>query len=175
MDLNIADYFVVGLVLLSTLIAIYRGFVREVITILVWIIAGWFAFVFGNAAGEIFVFTNSNVIKEMLGMVAVFFTIVVVSMGLKFLVFRAFSIGSPTRLDRLAGGLFGFTRGMLVIMAVLWLAPENTIKQPWYTESMLVPKIKIASNVVTSAIPESWKKDLNKNLDNDLKMFGMQR
>lgn len=175
MDLNVADYFVIGLILLSTLLALYRGFVREIITILNWAVAGWFAFVFGNAAGEIFVFTTSDTIKEMLGMVIVFFTVIVLGMGLKFLLFRAFSIGGPTRLDRLAGALFGFMRGMLVIMAVLWLAPESTIEQPWYTESMLVPKIDIASDVVAAAVPKSWKEDLNKRLDDDLKMFGLQQ
>lgn len=171
MDLNIADAFVIGLILLSTILAIYRGFVREALTIITWIIAGWLAVIFGKEAGQIFVVSDSDTIKEMLGMVTVFFVVVIVGMALKFLVFRAFSIGGPTKLDRFAGALFGFARGMLVIMAVLWIAPENTIKQPWYTQSVLVPKIHIVSDMVADAAPASWKKDLNK----ELKVFDMQQ
>jgi membrane protein required for colicin V production len=175
MDLNAADAFVIGLILLSTIMAIYRGLVREALTLVTWIIAGWLAVVLGKSAGQIFVISDSDTIKEILGMVTVFFAVVLVGMALKFLVFRAFSIGGPTRLDRFGGGLFGFARGMLVIMAVLWIAPKNTIKQPWYTESVLVPKVHIAADMVADAVPKSWKKDLNKDLDKELKAFGIQQ
>lgn len=175
MDLNIADAFVICLILLSTALSIYRGFVREVLTIVTWIIAGWLAVLWGKEAGQIFVISDSEIIKEMLGMVTVFFAVILVGMVLKFLVFRAFSIGGPTRLDRFAGCLFGFARGMLVIMAVLWIAPENTIKQPWYTESVLVPKIHIVADMVADSAPDSWKKGVSKDLNKELEAFGVQQ
>jgi len=158
MDLNAADAFVIGLLLLSTILAIYRGFVREALTIITWIIAAWLAVRLCKTAGEIFVISDSELIKEMLGMVTVFFAVILVGMALKFLVFRAFSIGGPTRLDRFAGGLFGVARAILILMAVLWIAPENTLKQPWYTGSVLVPKIHVLADMTADAVPDSWKK-----------------
>lgn len=172
MDLNAADAFVIGLVLISTVLAIYRGFMREAVTIITWIIAGWLAVLLGKPTGQIFVISESDLIKEILGMVTVFFAVIFIGMTFKFLVFRAFSIGGPTRLDRFAGGLFGFARAMLVLMAVLWIAPENTIKQPWYTESVLAPKIHVVADMVADAAPDSWKKHLSKDLNEELKTFG---
>ncbi len=175
MDLSAADAFVVGLILLSTVLAFYRGFVRESLTIITFIIAGWLAIHLGKEAGNIFVISDSDMIKEMLGMVTVFFAVVLVGMALKFLIFKAFAVGGPTRLDRFAGALFGFGRAVLVIMAVLWVAPENTIKQPWYSKSITVPKIHLAADMVADATPYSWKKGLSKDLNKELKAFGVDK
>lgn len=160
-NLNGADFFVIGLIAFSTILAIYRGFVREILTIISWFIAGWLASIFGKNTGELFVFSDSEIIKQILGVAVVFFASIFAAAGLKFLVFKAYAISGPTRLDRFVGSVFGIARGVFVVMIILFIAPANTLKQSWYTDSVLLPKIHVAANVVAQATPESWSKNIH--------------
>src|SRR5690348_4649003 len=107
MDLNFADGLIILILAISTIIGIYRGFVRELMTIVTWIIAGTVAYMYGKIVGEYIFFVDSTTAKEILGMIAVFIVVVFIGHLLKLVVLKAAKISGVSPIDRLTGALFG--------------------------------------------------------------------
>lgn len=64
LDFNALDIGITALLLVSTLIGIFRGFLREMLTIFVWSIAIVVAYIHGKQVGEILSFVESRVVKQ---------------------------------------------------------------------------------------------------------------
>lgn len=166
MDLNIADGIVIALVLFSTIIGAYRGFIREIVTIFTWIIAGYLAYLNGNTFGRLFTFVETPAIKEVLGTVLVFFMVLILAALIKFILYRAFTFSKPSPLDRTSGALFGFIRASLIIIVILLIAPAEIVaQQPWYKSSLLMPKYEAATIVISKSFPKAWREELKAAMD----------
>ena len=141
---NWADWIVVGLVVLSTVASLWRGFAREALSL-----AGWVAaFVIANLyapqlssllIGQIDNATARYVAAFMMLFVATLLVTGVVNMLVKQFI-RATGLGT---LDRLLGTVFGLARGLLVVLVLVYVArqlvpPEE---QTWLYESQLMPHL----------------------------------
>ena len=120
---NWADWIVVGLVVLSTVASLWRGFAREALSL-----AGWVAaFVIANLyapqlssllIGQIDNATARYVAAFMMLFVATLLVTGVVNMLVKQFI-RATGLGT---LDRLLGTVFGLARGLLVVLVLVYVA-----------------------------------------------------
>lgn len=162
--LNLVDGYIIVLVLISVLIGIYRGFLREFLTIITLIIASTVAYLFGKQAGQIFTFLESELFKELSGMLAIFIALFILGFLIKIIIFKIFKITSPSPLDRFTGALFGFVRGMAVIVAVLIMVNQTIMAQDWYKKSTMIPYISAVADTVVKLTPETWKKDLQQQM-----------
>lgn len=172
MGLNIADVSILILLLFSIFISVYRGFTREFITAITWIVAGTVAYIFGESFGQTLTFIDSNVGKEILGTVLIFMGVLIICYAVKILLFKVFKISGISVVDRLLGGVFGLFRGSVVVIAVLLLATENIKEQEWYKKSRLLPTFNKIADAIAKATPESWKKELSKEVDQATKAEG---
>lgn len=165
LDLNGADVAVIGLIAVSTLIGVYRGLLRELLTLITWTVAALIAYAYGKNAGEYFTFVQSAGIKEILGILSLFIIIVLIGFIIKLIVCKAAKFSDASRLDRISGFLFGFMRGCALVMAILLLSPDAINKQAWYKKSQTLPKLAIAADVIVNAMPVTLKDDLRRYLD----------
>jgi membrane protein required for colicin V production len=163
--LNIADWFVLLLLFISTAIGFYRGFLREMLTVITWIIAGMIATSYGKDVGEIFVFVETPALKEVFGIFAVFMSIVFVGFVFKYLICRAFNITGASKLDRLAGGVFGWIRASAIIIGVILASPPAVFQQNWYQKSVIMPKYNTIAQAIVKATPQSFRDMLKKDMD----------
>ena len=136
--INVTDGFIILLFVASIALAVWRGFVRELLTLITWILAGYLAFVYGKQVGDMFTFIKSAVVQEWLGMALIFVSVLLIGGILKFLVCRAFSIGGPSTIDRVAGFVFGVLRAVAIMVAIVIAMPGNVTEQPWYKDSKLI-------------------------------------
>src|SRR3569623_1370838 len=110
MAMNWVDFTIFGIVAFSAFISVIRGFVREAVSLVVWVAAFWIALRYGPAlAGWLSAYIDT---------VAARMVVALVSDGLSRAVKRA-GRGSA---DRVLGVVFGITRGALVIALVLMVA-----------------------------------------------------
>lgn len=159
MELNTADVLIISTILISTVIGIYRGFLRELLTVMVWLIAAVLAYIYGKAMGDYLVFFENAAVKEALGMFIVFIAVVLVGMVVKIIVAKAGKIPGITTIDRIIGALFGVIRGCVLVVLVLLVSSNNIEKQDWYKKSILLPRFAKAADATSKATPESWKED----------------
>jgi membrane protein required for colicin V production len=162
--LNTLDMIVIGVVVLSGLFAFVRGFVREALSILAWIVAGavaYYGFDSFKPTVEHFV-SNPLAAQVVTGGVLFVVSLLVFSVvvGMLSSRVRASSLGS---VDRSLGLLFGLARGALVIcLAYLVTAhliapghwpPKPEELPPWIAQASLRPYLESGATALAGLIP----------------------
>lgn len=155
------DWAVVAIVALSTLLSLLRGFTREALSLLGWIAAFVIAYVFaGDLAsrmtGVISNITARYIAAWLLLLVGVLLVTGLVSMLMAQMV-RATGLGT---LDRLLGTIFGFARGVIIVLVLVFLIREllPPRDQVWLYQAQLMPQIDALLN---------WAMQLLGQLDTD--------
>lgn len=151
------DWIILGILGLSTLVALFRGFVREAFSLATWVIAGVVAFRFSDILSvrlESWVETPS--LRIIAGFLLVFIGLLMVGTFLGILVGHVVKSTGLTGTDRLLGALFGLARGVaIVVMAVILAGLTPFPDDPWWEESRLLPYFEtMAEQVVTQLPPE---------------------
>ena len=115
--------------MLSGLIAFFRGFIQEILSLLLWITAFAAAMLLNAYLDPYFMdYIDNPEVRRILTIITVFVGIIFLG-GLLIKLLRGLVHWSGMGgLDRLLGVLFGFIRGMLLIV-VIYLVLPNDIKQ----------------------------------------------
>src|SRR5579871_5078573 len=157
LNISWADIAVIVVLLVSTILAVARGFVRETLSILAWAAAAVATLYFGPVFAK---FLAARISTPLLGPVLAFAGIfLVVLIPLSFVSFRLSERvrKSPVgTLDRSLGVPFGLVRGLALIgiayLAISLIIPVRA--QPvWLTQARLLPVIQRSSDVILSLIP----------------------
>lgn len=128
------DYAVLGVMGISILWGVWRGLVREVISLAGWVIAFLAANLFAGPMGEVM---PSAIPGPELRLVAAFVAIFIGSLILTSLVGRILSglarAAGLGGLDRALGGMFGIARGLIVAVAFALVAglTELPLRPVW--------------------------------------------
>ena len=138
------DWAIIAVLGLSILLSLWRGFVREAVSL-----AGWIAaFVIANMfVGEMAVFLQqwiANVTGRYVAAYALLFAGMLMVAGIAGkLSAQVVKVTGLTLLDRLLGTVFGFARGIIIVLVVVYvlrqLAPPQNLL--WLDESQLMPHV----------------------------------
>lgn len=162
-SLNWADFAIVGLLSLSILISIMRGFVREALSLAVWILSFWVALTFSSGFSSLF----GEHIKEVsvrIGIAFVILFVLTLAVGgvINFLIGRLIDKTGLSGTDRLLGIIFGAARGMLFVTIFLLMARLTPMPHdPWWKESRLIPKFNSLEIWLHVMLPESVAKHID--------------
>jgi membrane protein required for colicin V production len=116
---NAWDAALLAVVLLSTLVGLFRGFVLEVLSLLGWFVAVVAAIVFApDVAAWLPVGEPGSRMRDIAALVALFLVVLVVWGILARLLSRLIGKTPLRPLDRLLGMAFGFARAALVLLAL---------------------------------------------------------
>jgi membrane protein required for colicin V production len=136
-----ADVLIVLVLLGSTIIGLLRGFVREAVSVVFWIIAIWSAWKFGPVVEPHLggVLTNPAIapwVGRLTVLVLVLLIGWVVAMLLSYFT-RSLGLGA---MDRVFGLMFGILRGM-VLVGLIVIGGEllHLNQEEWWNRSKLVP------------------------------------
>jgi membrane protein required for colicin V production len=143
MNLITFDYILLGVVLASAVIGIVRGFVKESLSLLSWVIAIWAAARFGAAAaGWLSSWIADPVIRLWAGRLLVLIGALVIGSIVGAVIGHLVNHSVLTGTNRVLGMFFGLARGVLVAaLGVLVLQMAGFEQEPWWGESQLVPHV----------------------------------
>ncbi|KAB7627964.1 CvpA family protein [Alkalilimnicola sp. S0819] len=138
--MTIVDLVILGILALSALISLLRGFVREVMSVIVWVAAVWIGVRF---AGSLSVYLVDYIASPSLRMGVAFVVLFVATLLLGALINHlASQLVSKTGLsgtDRMLGVVFGVLRGVLVVGVLVLLAGLTALPQEgWWRDSRLI-------------------------------------
>ncbi|MBK5936258.1 MAG: CvpA family protein [Halorhodospira halophila] len=142
--MNWLDLAILGVIALSAGISLIRGFVREVLSVLVWVAAFWVAVRYSGAVALLLEeWIASPTIRLGAGFVVLFVGTLILGAllnnALSALVTRT-GLGGT---DRLLGVLFGAARGAVVVaLVVLLLGFSPMTQERAWEESVVLPGIK---------------------------------
>lgn len=136
-----ADVFILLILLGSTLIGVLRGFIREAVSVVFWILAVWAAWKLGpmvepHLGGVLADPTIAPWVGRLVILILVLLLGWVVGMLLSYFT-RAMGLGP---MDRVIGLFFGIVRG-LVLMGLVVIGGEllHMNQEDWWARSKLIP------------------------------------
>jgi membrane protein required for colicin V production len=138
---NWADIAILAVIGLSVLVSLWRGFIREVLSIVAWVLAFWVAFVFteraaGALAGAISVPSLRYIAAFLLLLIL---TLIVTGIA-NYLIARLVDTTGLSGTDRLLGIVFGLVRGVAIVAVLVILARATPVTEdPWWRGSVLLP------------------------------------
>lgn len=157
------DYLIIGIIGLSTLIGFIRGFLRELLSFVIWFAALFVAWTFHQELADKLVgWTASLPIR--LGAAFLILTLGVLILGailasLLYMLLRKRKGFTGT--DRILGVIFGAARGViLVAMLVFLVALTPLSKDGWWRESSLIDDFQALAEYTLEQIPQEMKDKL---------------
>lgn len=135
------DMVIVGIILISALISLVRGFVREAFSLAVWILAFWVSWSFFRELALRFESLISTP-SVRLGVAFVILMLLALMIGglINYLVIQLIQRTGLSGSDRFIGMIFGAARGVLMIAVLVLLAGLTVFPvDPWWQESRLLP------------------------------------
>jgi len=134
------DIVIPGVIIISALFSLMRGFVREALSLLGWLTAFWIALTFAKDFADLLL---TGISAPSVRVVVSFTILFVVTLVVAALINRlAGSLVAKTGLtstDRMIGMVFGVARGVVVVAVLVLLASMTTIPQdPWWQASALI-------------------------------------
>jgi membrane protein required for colicin V production len=148
------DYAFIAILVVSGLIGILRGLIKEALSLLGWVAAAWLAVHYG-AEGERVVagFVDDPVARLWAGRLIVFVGVLFAATLLTWLVGYLVRLTPITGVDRLLGLLFGLVRGtLLVALVVFALRAGGFDAEPWSRNSKLLPYATTVTQVLEQAV-----------------------
>ena len=135
------DYAVIGVMVVSIAWGIWRGLIREVISLTGWVIAFLAANLLAGPLAEVLPESISQPeLRVLLAFVAIFVLVLALSTLAGLLLAKILKAAGLGGLDRTLGALFGIARGALIVVALALAAGLTTLpRQPLWKQSASGP------------------------------------
>lgn len=137
-----ADLAILAVLLISSLISIKRGFVKEALSLAGWIAAFVVAMLFHGSLATLFTsFIESPSVRELLAFGLLFAATLIVAAMANYLIGEVVRMTGLSGTDRMFGMVFGLVRGIIVVLAILLLVPAliPIDQEAWWQQSSLIP------------------------------------
>jgi len=155
---NYFDYILIGIVGLSMVLSLWRGFVREIISLIGLVAAFLIASRTSGVAGDFLdQWIPNSTTADIAGFVMIFVVVMIVIGLIGALIRKLVDMADLTATDRTLGIFFGIARGLLLIaLSFLIYTSYSKPDQAWAKKSLLTPYAIQAANLLGQAIPEGY-------------------
>lgn len=138
--MNVVDYIILGVILISTSISFLRGFMREILSLVAWVAAVWIAVVFTPQLAILLSDQIGNEsVRLLVAFVGLFIATLIVGALVNFFIGQLVKKTGFSGTDRLIGLIFGFARGGVIIGVLVFVVGFTQVPtETWWQESMLV-------------------------------------
>lgn len=162
-ELNWADYVLIGILTFSVLVGMMRGFIREVLTIAVWILAFVVAFTYAGPASAYLASVSDNAtLRYIAAFVLLIVCLVALGAVINWLIGKLLKTTGLSGTDRLLGLFFGLARGILLIGVLVLFAMHSTLTDDkWWKQSQTIPQFVQVAEWIEGYLPNDWSKWLD--------------
>ncbi|MCP4149322.1 MAG: CvpA family protein [bacterium] len=157
--MNTLDFIFLGVIFLSILFGVIKGFIRELLSLAFLIIAGVMAFLFYYEVGTLLLkYIDNRNVANFAGFISIFTGVIIIGSLVTFFVKKILTIGPLNAVDRILGGVFGLVRGILIAGVVVFGLIVFPVNDNLVRESKLSPFIVQTIDVFIKLIPNKLKK-----------------
>jgi len=139
------DVVILGLIALSAILSLFRGFVREALALASWLIALWIAMTFYEdlavwLAQQIQAqWFQTAMAQKVTAFALLFVCVLLLGTLVNYLVSKLVDRTGLTGTDRMLGIIFGVARGALIVALLVLFAGLTPMPQdPWWQDSQLI-------------------------------------
>jgi len=152
---TVFDYLVLFVLICSIVISTLRGLVKEMLSLLGWIVS----FLVANAFGEdlamlLPTMIPGSVTRLIVAFIALFIGVRLLMALLTMAIDALIKAAGLTLADRGLGGLFGLGRGLVIVLAVVLVCGMTAIpQQPFWKDALFSPLAETAARTVKPFLP----------------------
>lgn len=157
------DYAILTVIGISALISIVRGFIREALSLLGWIIAIWVSFSFSEDVAALLVDKISvPSVRTASAFLILFVACLLVAGVANYLAGKLVEKTGLSGTDRMLGVVFGTVRGAVVVGILVLLAGFTTVPQdPWWDQSVLLKHFETMAVELRGFLPPDVSANIN--------------
>ncbi len=149
------DYAIAGLVAVSAVIGLFRGFIKEAFALLTWVVAIGvglhYSRDFAVLLQDAISYPSARIATAF---ILLFFITLVLGGLISFILNHLIEATGLTGTDRLLGMLFGIVRGAVLVSVMVLLAGVTPLPEDsWWKQSVLIPPFQALAVWLKSHIP----------------------
>ncbi|WP_419810445.1 CvpA family protein [Bacterioplanoides sp.] len=151
----VIDWVILAVLIISSLISLKRGFVKEALSLASWVIAFVVARLFsGNLATLLEGSIDTNSLRWIVSFAILFAGTLVIGAMINHLLGEVVRLTGLGGTDRIFGMVFGFVRGLVILVAAVYglqytLVPDDV----WWKESTLIPHLESVADWARKTLP----------------------
>jgi membrane protein required for colicin V production len=138
--MNWVDFVILGILGVSILISLWRGFTREALSLAGWVLAVWVALMFSDNLERLLrsqIDTPS--LRLIVAFAILFFLTLLVAAFINYLAVQLIKKTGLSGTDRVIGIAFGLARGIVLVTVLVLLAGFTAVpRDPWWNQSSLL-------------------------------------
>jgi len=161
------DWIVTALLLLSAVLAFFRGVVRELIALSAWVLGFIAAVAFTPAlAGKLPDLGGGVAVPYVLAFIGIIIAALLLGALVAWPLAKAIRAAGLGFVDRFLGGVFGLARGVFLVLALVLVAGlTNLPRTEWWQNSTLAPTLAAGALALKRWLPAAWGEHLDYSRD----------
>jgi len=150
------DVAIIIIVTLSALISVVRGFVKEALSLVAWVLAFWVAFTFHqNLATVLVEYIDTPSLRLISAFALLFVVTLIIAAVVNNLVAQLVKKTGLTGTDRMLGVVFGIARGTVIVAILVLMAGLTQLPfDPWWQDSVFIKHFQEMAIWLKSFLPE---------------------
>ena len=134
------DVVILALIALSAILSLFRGFVKEAVALVTWLVALWVAMAFyEDLAAILSQWISLPSAQRITAFAVLFICVLLLGAIVNYLASKLVNKTGLTGTDKLLGIVFGVARGGVIVAILVLLAGLTPLPQdPWWQDSQLL-------------------------------------
>lgn len=158
--MNPLDIAVIAIIGLSAVFAFARGFVREALSIVAWVGAGFITlYGFNYVYAIVEPMVHNPLLSNLIAIGGTFLGSLIALTIVTGIIARSVRAGSLSSLDRTLGFIFGLARGAFILCLAYLLLDfiQPTERPAWIKEAKSAPYLQQGADLLRKVLPEKWR------------------
>jgi len=149
------DLLIIAIIIISALISLIRGFVKESLSLASWILAGFIALrYFPPLADLLESYVESPTIRTGASFAILFVSSLIIGAIINYMASQAVTKTGLTGTDKTLGVVFGAARGLLIVTMLVLLAGLTPMpSEPWWNDSAMIEFFSDMANWIKDIMP----------------------